>query len=140
MATSALLVPVFVAGNGLIWGSKFVRSSFFVVLSASVLAALLSAFARYRNDQQSSPTQWRRALYITGVKVLLALCLLPVATWPIVFSGITLHLRVAVFCLFGVNAAAAILLWFGSGWSRFGLTVVAYWVWFLWFFPFGLRE
>jgi hypothetical protein len=140
MATSALLVPVFVAGNGLIWGSKFVRSSFFVVLSASVLAALLSAFARYRNDQQSSLTQWRRALYITGVKVLLALCLLPVATWPIVFSGITLHLRVAALCLLGVNAAAAILLWFGSGWSRLGLTVVAYWVWFLWFFPFGLRE
>jgi hypothetical protein len=75
-----------------------------------------------------------------GVKVLLALCLLPVATWSIVFSGIILHLRVAVLCLLGVNAAAVILLWFGSGWSRLGLTVVAYWVWFLWFFPFGLRE
>jgi hypothetical protein len=140
MATSALLVPVFAAGNRLIWGSRFLGISFFVVLYASVLAALFSAFVCYRNDQQSSLAQWRRALYITGVKVLLALCLLPVATWPIVVSGITLHLRVAVLCLLGVNAAAAILLWFGSGWSRLGLTVVAYWVWFLWFFPFGLRE
>lgn len=140
MVTSALLVLVFTAGNRLIWGSSFLGISFFVVLYASVLAALFSAFARYQNDQQSSLAQWRRALYIAGVKVLLALCLLPVATWPIVFSGITLHLRVAVLCLLGLNAVAAILLWFGSGWSRLGLTVVAYGVWFLWFFPFGLRE
>jgi hypothetical protein len=140
MATSALLVPVFTAENRLIWGSRSLGISFFVVLYASVLAALFSAFARYRKDQQSSLGPWRRALYIMGVKVLLALCLLPVATWSIVFSGIILHLRVAVLCLLGVNAAAVILLWFGSGWSRLGLTVVAYWVWFLWFFPFGLRE
>jgi hypothetical protein len=140
MATSALLVPVFTAENRLIWGSRSLGISFFVVLYASVLAALFSAFARYRNDQQSSLAPWRRALDIMGMKVLLALCLLPIATWSIVFSGITLHLRVAVLCLLGANAAAVILLWFGSGWSRLGLTVVAYWVWFLWFFPFGLRE
>jgi hypothetical protein len=50
------------------------------------------------------------------------------------------HLRLAVLCLLGVNAAAAILVWFGSGWSRLGLTVVAYWVCFLWVFPLALRE
>jgi hypothetical protein len=140
MATSALFVPVFIAGNRLIWGSRFLSISFLVVLYASVLAALFSTFVRYRSDQQSSLAQWRRTPYITGVKVLLALCLLPVATWPIVLSGITLHLRVAILCSLGANAAAAILVWFGSGWSRLGLTVVAYWVWFLWFFPLGLRE
>jgi hypothetical protein len=63
MATSALLVPVFVAGNRLIWGSKFLRISFFVVLYASVLAALFSAFARYRNDQQSSRPMASGAVY-----------------------------------------------------------------------------
>jgi hypothetical protein len=140
MATSALFVPVFIAGNRLIWGSRFRGTSFFVVLYASVLATLFSTFACYRGDLQSSLPQWRRTLYITGVTVLLALCLLPVATWPMVLSGITLHLRVAVLCLLGVNAAAAILVWFGSGWSRLGLTVVAFWVCFLWFFPLALRE
>lgn len=111
-----------------------------MLLYASVLAAILSTFARYRRDQQSSLAQWHRALYITGVIVLFALCLLPLATWPIALSGTTLHLRVAVLCVLGVNAAAAILVWFGSGWSRLGLTVVAYWVCFLWFLPLAMRE
>ena len=140
MAISALFVPVYVAGSRLIWSSRFLSATFVVVLYASVLAALLSTFAYYRSDLQSSLAKWKRKPYITGVAVLLALCLLPLATWPIVLSGVTLHLRVAVLCLLGVNAAAAILVWFGSGWSRLGLTVVAYWVWFLWFFPLALRE
>jgi hypothetical protein len=140
MATSALFVPVFMGGNRLIWGSRFLSVSFLVVLYASVLSALFNTVACYRSEQQSSLARWRRTPFITGVVVLLALCLLPLATWPIVLSGVTLHLRVVVLCLLGVNAAAAILVWFGSGWSRLGLTVVAYWVWFLWFFPLALRE
>lgn len=140
MATSALLVPFSNVGSRLIWSSTFVGTFFLVMLYAVVLAALLSTFARYRSDRQSSLAQWRRAPYITGVTVLLVLCLVPVATWPIGLSGITLHLRVAVFCLLGVNVAAAILVWFGRGWSRLGLTVVAYWVLFLWLFPLALRE
>ena len=60
--------------------------------------------------------------------------------WGSRFLGITVHLRVAVLCLLGVNAAAAILVWFGSGWTRLGLTVAAYWICFLWFFPLALRE
>jgi hypothetical protein len=113
MAASALFVPFSFAGYRIIWGSRLVGISSFVVLYASVIAALLSTFARYRSDQQSSLAQWRRAPYITGVIVLFALCLLPLATWPIALSGITLHLRVAVLCLLGMNAAAAILVWFG---------------------------
>jgi hypothetical protein len=130
-----LFVPVFIAGNRLIWGSRFLTISFLIVLYASVLAALFSTFARYRSDQQSPLSQWRRTPYITGVIVLLAFCLLPLATWPIVLSGVTLHLRVTVLCLLSLNLAAAILVWFGRGWSRLGLTVVAYWVCFLWFLP-----
>jgi hypothetical protein len=140
MAASALFVPFSIAGYRIIWGSRLLGISSFVVLYASVLAALLSTFARYRSDQQSSLAQWRRAPYITGVILLFALCLLPLATWPIALSGTTLHLRVAVLCLLAVNAAAAILVWFGSGWSRLGLTVGAYWVGFLWFLPLAMRE
>lgn len=139
MAISALFIPVFMAGNRLIWESKFITASFVVVLYISVLAALLSTFARYRNDQRIPLDRWRRTTYITGVILLLVLSMLPLATWPIAFSGITLHLRVAFFCLFGLNATAAVLVWFGRGWSRLGLTVVAYWVFFLWAFPLGIR-
>lgn len=139
MTTLALLVPVFIAGSSLIWEFKFTAASFIIVLFASVLVALFSTFARYRGDRQPSLAKWRRTPYITGVALLLALSLISLATWPIAFSGTTLHLRVAVFCLFGLNAAAAILVWFGRGWSRLGLTVVAYWVFFLWAFPLGIR-
>ena len=41
-------------------------------------------------------------------------------------------------CLFGTNVTAAILLWFGRGWSRLGLTIVAFWICFLWAFPLGV--
>ena len=139
MATLALLIPVFMAGSSLIWAFKSIAISFIIVLYVSVLAALFSAFARYRSDQQIPLARWRRIPYITGVILLLVLSMLPLATWPIAFSGITLHLRVAFFCLFGLNTAAAILVWFGRGWSRLGLTVVAYWVFFLWAFPLGIR-
>src|ERR1700728_3560755 len=108
MTTSDLFVPVFIAGNRLIWGSRFLMLSFFVVLYACVLAALFSAFARYRGDHRSSLAQWRRTSYITGVIVLLVFCLLPLATWPIVLSGVNLHLRATVLCLLGLNLAAAI--------------------------------
>lgn len=140
MAASALFLPVYIAGSNRIWSSRFASTSFLLVLYASVLTALFSTFACYRSDRHSSLAQWRRTPYITGVIVLLALCLLPLATWPIALSGVNLHLHVAVLCLLGVNAIAAILVWFGSGWSRLGMTVVAYWVCFLWVFPLALRE
>ena len=40
-------------------------------------------------------------------------------------------------CLFWANVIAPILVWFGSGWSRVGLTVVAFWIFFFWAFPLG---
>jgi len=139
MAVSALFVPIFLIGYRLIWSSELLGVSFLVVLYASVLAALVGTFVRYRNEQQISLARWRRTPYMAGVVLLIALCLLPLATWPVVLSGVTLHLRIAVLCLLGVNAAAAVLVWFGSGWSRLGLTVVAYWICFLWLFPLALR-
>jgi hypothetical protein len=142
MMASALFVPVYLAGSRLIWSSGFLSTSFLLVLYASVLTTLFSTLACYRSDRQGSLAQWRRTPYITGVIVLLALCLLPLATWPIALSGVSLHLhlRVVVLCLLGLNAVAAILVWFGTGWLRLGMMVVAYWVCFLWLFPLALRE
>lgn len=133
------LCPIFTIGYRLVWDSEFLGASLLVVLYACVLVALFSTFVRYRNEQWSSVARWRRMPYMAGVVVLLALCLLPLATWPIVLGGVTLHLRVAVLCLLGVNTAAAVLVWFGSGWSRLGLTLLAYWICFLWVFPLALR-
>ena len=48
---------------------------------------------------------------------------------------VTLHLRSPYLGLIGANIAAVILVWFGSGWSRLGLTVVAFWICFLWASP-----
>lgn len=139
MGTSALFLPLVIFEGRLIWSSKLVSASFFVALYACVLAALLSTFLRYRAEQRMLLPHWRRMPYITGVLVLLVLSLAPLATWPIGLSGVTLHLRSTVLGLLAVNAAAAILVWFGSGWSRLGLTVVAYWVMFLWMIPLGMR-
>ena len=139
MTTSALFLPFFILEGRLIWSSKLVAASFLVVLYACVLTALLSTFLRYRAEQRTLLPHWRRMSYITGVLVLLVFSLLPLATWPIGLSGVTLHLRSTVLCLLAVNAVAAILVWFGRGWSRLGLTVVAYWVMFLWMIPLGMR-
>ena len=139
MATVALFVPLFLVGDRLIWRSTYVAAAFVMVVYAAVLAALLSTFGRYRAEQRITLAQWRRAPYVTGLLLLLAFSVLPLATWPIGFSGINLHLRNAVLCSLGLNVTAAILVWFGSGWHRLGLTVVAYWVSFLWLFPLAIR-
>lgn len=115
-------------------------AAFLVALYVCVVSALLSTCALYRGELHSPLAEWRRTTYVVGVLLLLGLCLLPIATWAIALSGVTLHLRSAVLCLVGVNTVAAILVWFGKGWSRLGLTVVAYWVCFLWLFPLALRE
>jgi len=141
MVVSALFLPLSMAGSRLmIWSSAAVGIAFLLGVYVSVLAALISTIVLYRREQHSLLAPWRRTPYITGVGLLLALCLLPLATWPIVLSGVTLHFRFVILCLLGLNAAAAICVWFGRGWSRFGLTLVAYWVCFLWLFPFALRE
>jgi hypothetical protein len=121
-------------------GSELWGVSFLVVLYACVVTAVISTFVRYQNEQRDSLAQWRRVPYVVGLVLLSALCLFPVATWPIALSGTHLNLRYAVLCLFGTNVAAVILIWFGSGWSRLGLTVVGYWICFLWAFPLAMGD
>jgi len=140
MVASGVFVPIAIGAGNWLSRSELVGIFFLVALYACVVTAVSSTVVRYRNEQRGSLAQWRRAPYTAGLDLLLALCLCPLATWPIALSGTDLHLRFAVLCLFGANVAAVILVWFGSGWSRLGLTVVAYWICFLWAFPLALRE
>ncbi len=123
-----------------VFGSWLTGGSFLAALYISAIAAVVSTVVRYRGEEKKSLPEWRSLPYATGIVLLLVFCALPIASWTIVLADARLHIRVAVLCLVGLNSAAALLVWFGRGWSRLGLTVVAYWICFLWVFPLGLRE
>jgi hypothetical protein len=137
LVISAAFVPLYIAGSSAC-GSTAVGVAFLLALYVDVLVALFTTVVLYRSERHKPFPQWRRVPYVTGIALLLALSVLPLATWPIAMSGITLHLRYAVFCMLGLNVLAAIVIWFGRGWSRLGLTVVAYWVLLLWLFPLAM--
>lgn len=139
MVASAVFVPIAIGAGNWLSRSELGGISFLVALYACAVTAVSSTVVRYRSEQRGSLAQWRRAPYSAGLVLLLTLCLCPLGTWPIAMSGTDLH-RFAVRCLFGANVAAAILVWLGSGWSRVGLTIVAFWICFLWIFPFALRQ
>jgi hypothetical protein len=138
ITVSAVLIPVTFAGENWISSSNFWGISFVVVLYTSVLTAVASTFVRYRREQRSCLAKWRRMPYEIGLFSLLILSLCPIATWTLAVRGVTPHLRLVFLCLFGANAAAMVLVWFGPGWSRVGLTIVAFWICFLWGFPLGV--
>jgi Co/Zn/Cd efflux system component len=135
MAASVVFVPIAIGAGNSLGRSELASACFLVALYACVVTAVSSTIVRYRNEQRGSLAQWRRIPYRAGLVLLLTLCLCPFATWHIAQSGVTLHLRSAYLGLFGANIAAVILVWFGSGWSRLGLTVVACWICFLWASP-----
>jgi hypothetical protein len=137
LAVSALFVPIAIAEDNWLSHSNFFGIGFFVALYASVLIALGSTFVRYQRER-SSLASWRRTPYATGLVLLALLCLCPVATWSMALSRTSHHPDYLFLCLFGANVTAAILLWFGSGWSRLGLTVIAFWICVLWAFPLGV--
>jgi hypothetical protein len=139
MVIPTLLVPVFMAEEHWLAGSELWGVAFLVVVYACVVTAIATTIVRNRSEQRDSLAQWRRIPYVIGLAFLSVLCLLPLVAWPIALSGMDLHLRYAVLCLFGANVAAVILIWFGSGWARIGLTVAGYWICFLWAFPFAMR-
>jgi len=135
---SAVLIPVAFARENWISRSNLIGISFLVVLYAAVLTAVAATFARYRKEGRSSLAKWRRIPYEVSLYFLLILALCPIATWLTALNGATPHLRFVFLFLFGANAAAMILVWFGSGWSRLGLTIVGFWICFLWAFPLGV--
>jgi len=139
MTASALLVPVAAAEESWLSRSKCLGIAFVLVLYACAIISVVSTFVRYRKEQRSSLANWRRTPYAVGLVLLLMLCLCPLATWPIAVSGASFRPHYLFLCLFAANVAAATLVWFGIGWwSRLGLTVVAYWICFLWVFPLAL--
>jgi hypothetical protein len=135
---SAIFIPVAFAGENWISRSNLIGISFLTILYASVLTAVAATFARYRKEVRSSLAKWRRIPYEVGLSLLLALSLCPVATWLMALSGVTPHSRFVFLFLLGANATAMILVWFGGGWSRLGLTIVGFWICFLWAFPLGV--
>jgi hypothetical protein len=138
LTVSAVFVPIAFAGENWLSHSNFLGIAFFVVLYACVLISVSSTLVRYRRELRVSLASWRRTPYSVGLVLLLVLCLCPLATWSIGLSGTSHHPDYLFLCLFGANVTAAILLWFGSGWSRLALTVVAFWICFLWAFPLGV--
>jgi len=138
LTVSGLFVPIAFAGESWLSQSKFFGSAFFVALYACVLIAVSSTLVRYRREQRVSLASWRRTPYALGLILLVLLSFCPLATWPIALSQTSHHPDYLFLCLFGANVTAAILLWFGSGWPRLGLTVVAFWICFLWAFPLGV--
>ena len=92
-------------------------------------------------------SNWRLQFTEQGLRVLAGVALIvraPASKLPLVFRSLRVceliqsprkkraialkwcnrALRLAVLGLLGVNTATPILVWFGSGWSRLGLTVV----------------
>jgi hypothetical protein len=143
LTVSALFVPIAFAGESWLSQSNFFGIAFFVVLYACVLIAVSSTLVRYRSEQRISLASWRRIPYSFGLILLLLLCLCSLAIWFFALDGVALtgtsHRPDYLFlCLLGANVIAAIFIWFCSGWSRVGLTVVAFWICFLWAFPLGV--
>jgi hypothetical protein len=138
MTVSAALVPVAFAGENWICRSNLVALLFALILYASVLTAVTTTLARQRKEGSTFLAGWRRVPYEIGIFLLLVLSLCPIATWLMALNGTVPHSRMIFLFLFGANAAAIVLVWFGRGWSRIGLTIVAFWICFLWAFPFGV--
>jgi len=147
MMASTLLVPLAFLGGNRLDRSEFALPAFLITAYVCVVVAVTSTFVRYRREQRTSLPSWRRIPYVIALGLLLALCLSPLVTWPLALSskytGGEYHAHANrpdfVFLgLFGANAAALMLIWFGRGWSRLGLAVVSCWILFLWAFPLGV--
>jgi hypothetical protein len=138
---AGLLVPLSVIGQDWFMSSKSAGVAFFATAYLAVVASVSGAVVLYRREKGDPLPNWRRIPYASGLTLLSLLCLVPLATWPIAFSGTAVAgARAVVVGLFVINLAAAVMICFGRGWSRVGLVVVSYWILFLWMFPLALRE
>ncbi len=137
---AGVFIPLFAVLERLIsW--RWSDVVFFATVHFVVLVGILSSILRYRRERNNPLPNWRRIPYATALGLLLTLCVLPLATWPIAMSGVeTRGLHAAFMALVVVNLIAAAMTCFGRGWSRVGLAIVSYWTLFLWIFPLALRE
>ena len=142
MALSTLLGSIGVLGDRWLVRHDAYDVLFFVSLYCAVVISIVATVIRYRREQREWLPTWRRIPYQTALTVLLLLCLSPLVTWPLALSGkapAPLSRPDPLFLsLFVPNVVAAMLIWFGRGWSRIGLAVVSFWIFFLWGFPLGV--
>jgi len=125
--------------------SKVMGISALVSGYLSALIAVGITWFRYRNEHRGFLPNWRRIPYALSLLLMVALSLSPLVTWPLVlsgkyptFPGPTSRHDPIFFILFGANVSAMVLLWFGRGWSRLGLTALNFVLLLLWAFPMGV--
>jgi len=142
MAMATLLGPIGVLRDSWLVRHNVYENLFFVLLYCAVLISVVTTVILYRREQRESLPAWRRIPYQTALTLLLLLCFSPLVTWPLAMSGKApspLSRPDPLFLsLFVPNVVAAVLIWFGRGWARIGLTVVSFWIFFLWGFPLGV--
>lgn len=142
MGSSTLLGPIGVLGDSWLVRHDVYDVVFFVLLYCAVVISVAATVIRYRREQRESLPAWRRIPYQAALAILLLLCLSPLVTWPLALTGkapAPLTRPDPLFLsLFVTNVVAAMLIWFGRGWARIGLTVVSFWIFFLWGFPLGV--
>jgi len=142
MTSSALLIPLVFSAERWLMASKAVFITVVVLIYTAVITALGSTILRYRREHRTYLPRWRRIPYAVALWFLVLLCISPAITWTTVPSsdpGSGPSSRDYLFLtLIGMNATAAILIWFGRGWSRLGLLVVSFWILLLWAFPLGI--
>ena len=115
--------------------------AFVVLVYILMVLAIVTSLMRYVRVDRIILPHWRRTLYASSLAILVFLSLCPLASWPVALTTKPgLHLRPVILTCFGLQIAAAVLVWFGRGWQRIGLLVVNYWVLFLWLFPLSMRE
>lgn len=125
--------------------SKVVGISALVLGYLAALIAVGITWFRYRIEDRAFLPNWRRIPYALSLVLMVALSLSPLLTWLLVLSGkyptfpgpASRH-EPLFFILFGTNVSAMVLLWFGRGWSRLGLTALNFVLLLLWAFPIGI--
>jgi len=138
---AGLLIPLSVIGGNWVISSKYAGVTFIAAAYLAVVASITGTAVLYRREKGDPLPNWRRIPYTSALILLSLLCLLPLAAWPIGLSGTVVAGGRSVFTVLLVtNMAAAVMICFGRGWSRVGLVVVSYWIFFLWMFPLAMRE
>ena len=143
MTASAAMILLLFFAESQIAKFNFVSNAILIGAYICAVTAVAATFVRYHREHRASLPSWRRIPYALALALLAVLCLAPFVTAHLVFSGNypsfpnSRHEPISS-CLFWANVAAIVLIWFGSGWSRIGLTLVAFLLLLLWALPIAL--
>ena len=131
---------ILVALSGIpLYQSRVVGISALVLGHLAALIAIGITWFRYRIEDRALLPNWRRIPYALSLVLMVALSLSPLVTWQLAlsgkyptFPGPTSRHDPIVVILFGANVSAMVLLWFGRGWSRLGLSALNFVLLLLW--------